>query len=242
MKTYGMHLVAGVALAAVAGGAQALDFTITHSGNEAISVTVAGYGATAPKSYIGGEFTITPTGAGWPAYVPGSFASYCAQLSEVFSGSSQTGYSIASSSNPLNMPPVDGYKLDQVSKLMAFSYSGSGFGSNPNDTQEAAIQAAVWEILYEPNGTGWGGFDLGTGSFQAALTGGQTTAFGTITAWVTGGATVGAGYTPYALLTKGGSQDFLVPVPEPEAYGLALAGLGVVAFMLRRRRAAAAAA
>lgn len=239
MKTYGMHLVAGVALAAVAGGAQALDFTITHSGNEAISVTVAGYGAAAPKSYIGGEFTITPTGAGWPAYVPGSFASYCAQLSEVFSGSSQTGYSIASSSNPLNMPPVDGYKLDQVSKLMAFSY---GTWATPTNTQEAAIQAAVWEILYEPNGTGWGGFGLGTGSFQASLTLGQAAEFSTISAWVAGGATIAGPYTPYALLTKGGSQDFLVPVPEPEAYGLALAGLGVVAFMLRRRRAAAAAA
>jgi hypothetical protein len=43
--------------------------------------------------------------------------------------------------------------------------------------------------------------------------------------------------------TYGGSLDnvAVTVVPEPEAYGLALAGMGVVAFAMRRRRSAAAA-
>lgn len=244
MRKFGIHYVAGMALVAAAGGAQALGFAISYSGNESISVTAVGDGAS-PGTYTGGAFTITPNGldGAWPAYVPaGSFVSYCTQISESFGSSPLSGYSITTSANPGGQPPVDGAKLDQLSRLMAFSYSGSGFGPTPTNTQEAAIQAAVWEILYEPNGTGWGGFDLGTGSFKAALSIGQSAAFTTISTWVGGGATLAGPYTPYALLTKGGSQDFLVPVPEPEAYGLALAGLGVVAFMLRRRRAAAAAA
>lgn len=160
-----MHYVAGLALVAAAGSAQALDFTITYSGNEQIAVTTVGYGAIA-GSYTGGAFTITPTAGVWPSNVSGSFESYCTQMSEYFhggSGSSQIGYGITSVANPLNQPPVDAAKLDQLSRLMAFSCSGAGFGSGPTNTQEAAVQAAVWEILYEPNGGNWGPVQSGCG-------------------------------------------------------------------------------
>jgi hypothetical protein len=41
------------------------------------------------------------------------------------------------------------------------------------------------------------------------------------------------------VLSSPSRQDYLVAtvVPEPEAYGLALAGMGVVAFAMRRRKA-----
>lgn len=238
MRKFRIQYLAGVALLAAAGGAQALDFGITYSGNESIKVDVVGFGASA-GTYTGGAFTITPSGGGWPSYVPGSFESYCTQISEVFVGSSQTGYAITSSANPFGKPPVDALKLDQLSRLMAFSYSGSGFGPTLTNTEEAAVQAAVWEILYEANGTNWAGFNIGAGAFRATLNAGQTSAFTTINTWASGGGLIAGAYTPYALLTKEGSQDFLVPVPEPESYMLALASLGVLfgARRIQQRRA-----
>lgn len=243
MRTFGMHYVAGLALVAAAGSAQALGFNIALGNGSAMNVTTSNFGSS-NGSYRGGEFTITTNAmdGAWPSAVPGSFVSYCVQLSETFSPGNLTGYAITSTANPLNQPPFSATQLDQIGRLMTYAYGTSGFNaSNLTTGQANAVQAAIWEILYQPVGSNWSNFDLATGDFHinGALSGEMTT----VSSWVTGGnLTAMTSYQSYQVLSAGKSQDFLVPVPEPESYALALAGLGVVGFALRRRRASQEAA
>lgn len=85
------------------------------------------------------------------------------------------------------------------------------------------------------NGQNLGVFNLGPGSasyFSSVPVNGLLTLVinGTTTA-VNGG----SGIASYA-----GTLDVTSPVPEPETYGMLLAGLGVVGFLARRRRQAQA--
>lgn len=231
-----MHYVAGLALVAAAGGAQALGFNIALGSGSAMSVTTSNYGSTS-GNYRGGEFLVTTNGSdgAWPSAVPGSFVSYCVQISESFVPGNLTGYAITSTANPLNQPPFDATKLEQIGRLMTYAYGASGFNkANLNASEANAVQAGIWEILYQPVGPAWAGFDLGNGTFK--INGTLTSQMNTVSGWVAGGNLDAlTSYQHYQVLSNGGKQDFLVPVPEPEAYALALAGLGIVGFALRRR-------
>lgn len=253
MKRSLIATAGAICLALGSGAASALDFTITNVGNN-ISLsgtTISGL----PSNGTGGPFTIAPSGAGWPAYVPGSFASFCIELLEHIGMPPQnlTGYSIlpqtvASDFLPETSPPngpVSTNQLKIIGQLLTYAQSAAGFGSAAaafNQTNGTALQAAVWEIVYEnigsPSNFTYADFNLGAGDFQASNAG-SATAITMINTWFSGGTIAGVtGYQNYAVLYSPTQQDFLVPVPEPEAYGLALAGMGVVAFAMRRRRSA----
>ena len=95
----------------------------------------------------------------------------------------------------------------------------------------AAIQSAVWEILYENSGT----YDLAAGTFQATSADAATQEYLDTLNW--------AGLPNFAVtlhvdqLYSREHQDFLVttPVPEPSTYALFAAGLAGIGFVARRR-------
>ena len=240
--------VAACGLALAGTQVHALGFAIVDGGGNSMDITGTGF----TKSGIrGGEFLITPNGldGAWPSYVPpGSFASYCVQVTESFSfgDSPLSGYTIKPFTTAADYPggsippnqPVSLAQLDRIGKLMTYGYSASGFGSGGISNAEAtALQAGIWEVIYQPSSDP-STFDITTGTFRVTST--ISTEMSTVNTWMgaAGGATMLTSYQKYAVLHSWGKQDFLVPVPEPEAYGLALAGLGVVALGMRRRRKA----
>jgi hypothetical protein len=171
-----------------------------------------------------GPFAVTLDGA--------SFVTYCTDLLQGFAWNTNYTYD-----------RVDGaaawgaQKAEDLGRLL--TYVG---GLGPvSQARGAAIQAAVWEILYE-----------NSGSYSFA--GGNISTFGT-------DGVPGAGPNPQAALDaivwsdvmatqslfdvdqlyNGKTQDFLVaaPIPEPSTYALLLGGLGLVGFVARRRQAKA---
>jgi len=154
---------------------------------------------------------------------PGSFVAWCAELTQTFS------FGVT-------------YEYEQVSGA---SYFGAGKAANLSRLftaaqgfvvdrfTSAAMQAGIWEIIYEHDAS----FSLLGGTFKGAPeeAAGQG-AFDKINGFLVN---LGA-YNAEAridVLTNGEHQDFLVAtIPEPETWMLFGLGLGVVG-LLRRRRA-----
>jgi hypothetical protein len=123
-----------------------------------------------------------------------------------------------------------------VSKLFTTAY-----GSVNNSTTSAAFQYALWELLYEKSGNYTIGAD---GNFR--LTNADSGAASQANAWLASVVSPSAyeGYSVQSLYSgppnpdRTGRQDLVIatPVPEPEAYALALVSLGIVAGYVRRRR------
>lgn len=91
------------------------------------------------------------------------------------------------------------------------------------------------------------GTGTGTGSAAAAIANGTSLQSGAIDVWTISTSNLAAG-NYYLQVTGnlvsdqaasfGGAVSLAAPVPEPETYGMMLAGLGVVGFLARRRKAA----
>lgn len=230
-----MQLVA-VVLVASAGSAHALSFKIENAPGTSFNFTID----SPPYSGApgGGSFKVTTNGdeGPWPSYVPGSFITYCVDLYQQFKFGNLGGYSIQGVTSPANgNVGISVAQLERIGRLMTYAYS-AGFGPTLTDSQANAVQAGIWEIVYEPTASA-SSFNLADGNFKLASAFLPSSDFGKVNTWMgTGGyASTLTSYQHYAVLYSAGNQDFLVPVPEPEAYGLALAGMGVVAFAMRRR-------
>ena len=97
-------------------------------------------------------------------------------------------------------------------------------------TSSAAFQVALWELMYETDGT----YSLGGGTARFT---GDGAALSLAQGWID---VLGAASTPFAVYQSPSQQDILVtPIPEPETYALRAAGLGALGFVARRRKAQA---
>jgi hypothetical protein len=113
---------------------------------------------------------------------------------------------------------------------------------SPNADVSAAIQLAVWEIVYETSGT----FNAGAGVFKATTNASAINLANTYLDNVTGGSwTAKNGYALNTLVSINGAnqeQLFLVAVPEPGTWAMMIAGFGLVGGALRSQRRQARAA
>lgn len=153
-----------------------------------------------------------------------SFVAWCAELTQNFSFGVDYDYTMVTGAAHFGAA-----KTTNLSRLFT---AAQGFVGN-SDTS-AAMQAGIWEIIYETGST----FDLGGGTFHgtADTVAGQL-AFDAMDLFLNNLGFYSASAT-IDVLENGERQDFLIgTVPEPETWALFAAGLGVIALLRRRRKA-----
>ena len=155
---------------------------------------------------------------------PGSFVAWCAELTQTFSFGITYEYEQVSGASYFGAA-----KAADLSRLFT---AAQGFVVDRFTS--AAMQAGIWEIIYEPNPT----FSLTGGTFKGApeSPGGQP-AFDIVNGFLLNLGSYQASVR-IDVLSNGAQQDFLVAttVPEPETWLLFGIGLGAVGLIRRRRQ------
>lgn len=153
--------------------------------------------------------------------------------------------------------PFSTLQNDRLTKL--FVKNGTLDGSTADSTASAAMQLAIWEIVYDGSASGFGdltagAFGLGAGEFYStSVTGARTVAetllngldgydvgnfTATFTSFNSGGSKTGKQDFLSVSLNSGGSCDLGNNCDVPEPGSLALAGLGLLGLFAARRKAA----
>jgi len=158
------------------------------------------------------------------AAAPTSFVAWCAELTQTFSFGVAYEYSQVSG--------VDYFGAQKAGNLSRLFTAAQGFVVD--NLTSAAMQAGIWEIIYETDPS----FSLTGGKFKGApeTPAGQP-AFDIVNGFLLNLGTYQAN-ARIDVLSNGAQQDFLTAttVPEPETWLLFGLGLGMVG-VLRRRRA-----
>lgn len=185
-----------------------------------VATAVTGGPVVGVQNVSAGQFKGTLDGA--------SFNAYCAELDQTFNLGSTYTYDVRDPSTYFNLQ-----KADALSRLFTAT---AGFVTDADTS--GAMQAGIWEILYETSGS----FDVSAGSFKTAPApndAGAIVAFAAING-ILGNLGLYANTVQVDVLYNTTAQDFVIvhDVPEPGTWALMFAGLGVVGAVARRRRAA----
>jgi PEP-CTERM motif len=159
-----------------------------------------------------------------------SFQSWCVDIFHSFSFPAVANDTLVSAASVFN--PT---KANDLGRLYT-AHHAAVEGHDSSNTNSAAFQLAVWEIVNE-TGTSYG---LNNGFFQASGTGAgeAQTWLSTLNATPVSAYNVSIWSVNSMVSGWGHAQDVAVfaPVPEPETYAMLLAGLGVLSGVVRRRK------
>jgi hypothetical protein len=154
---------------------------------------------------------------------PDSFVAWCAELTQTFSFGVTYQYD--------EVAGVSYFGATKTADLSRLFTAAQGFVVDRFTS--AAMQAGIWEIIYEHGPS----FSLTGGTFKGAPeeAAGQG-AFDVVNGFLANLGAYGAD-ARIDVLQNGEHQDFLVAtIPEPETWMLLGMGLGVVGLLRRRRR------
>lgn len=160
-----------------------------------------------------------------------SFQAWCGELTQSFSFNTTYTYD-----RDTGVAHYGAARTDALSRLFT---AAQGFVVDT--ATSAAMQAGIWEIIYEQGNS----YDLLGGSFIGSLQVQDPTgqaAFNTLNGFLTHLSNYSASYR-IDVLGNDVHQDFIVataPIPEPETWALLMAGFGAMGWAARRRKAAAA--
>jgi len=161
-----------------------------------------------------------------PNFSTSSFTAYCAELTQTFNfNNAYTDYTWVAGSSYFT--PQKAYDLARL-----FTVAG---GFVTDNITSAAMQAAIWEIIYQ-NGSS---YDVLGGTFQVTpQNSSYLSAFSTVNGFLANLGSVAA--YQIDVLVSPTAQNFLVatPIPEPGTWALMIGGLGVLGFVARRRKSA----
>ncbi len=219
MKIYPQHLAPAFAILASA-NAMALDVNITGYavGSGTVAVSYSG----ADTYFIGGVYNAQDQIGQLAGTLNGvSFLTYCAEIFQNLSvPGSYNDYSIDM--------PWSATVQTNMNKL--FSYAAS-IPLPTTGAQSAAMQAAVWEVLYE-SAFDTAGLGFATGDFTVTA---GTADLGSINWAAVAAQTIT--HTVSNLHSESGQDLVLITaVPEASTYAMMLAGLAVVGFVAGRRK------
>ena len=161
-----------------------------------------------------------------PSAITSSFTAYCAELTQTFDFNHAYGdYTWVAGGSYFT--PQKAYDLARL-----FTVAG---GFVTDNATSAAMQAAIWEIIYQ-NGSS---YDVLGGTFKVTPQNpSYLTAFSTVNGFLANLGSVAA--YQIDVLVSPSAQNFLVatPIPEPGTWALMIGGLGVLGFVARRRKPA----
>jgi len=201
-----------------------------ENGSENISASLLGRSNTVMAGMI--SFSHSNPSAPLPFNFDGDLLAFCIEFSQMLNTSQTMQYTITAAHQWFSA-----LQADAITRLY------TGFGSQTGTARnDAAFQLALWELVYDFNGTDFTGLSLASGNFKANR---QSTSVTLANSWLNQLANVTSQHTMF-VMTNAHSQNQLIftgnngtpfneplPVSAPATFGIFC--LGLFGLALRRR-------
>ncbi len=212
------HLAGAAALLALAplAGASVITARLDNVSPEVHMTATFDAGATSNTYYCGvNNFSVT---GGDPTPLSPSFRAFCIDVHQVIHFNTDYTFTTA----PVESAPIPGGGMGAAKADLLRELWGRYYMSISTNTQGAAFQAAVWEIVSDS------GLDLDTGVVRIS---GNSGVHNLAQSWLNSLNGDTTRFAPVYALVSENTQDMLVPAPG----ALTLLGLGTLVATRRRR-------